>query len=88
MTTIILDMHDKIVVVVIFIADSSSADYLTQIDSCDLEVTGLPFSRTEFEIAVPKNWAYKDDLDHTILKLKETSAIDDLLAKWFQQKKL
>jgi hypothetical protein len=55
MTTIILDMHDKIVVVVIFIADSSSADYLTQTDYCDLEMTGLPFGRTEFEIAVPKN---------------------------------
>jgi len=70
----------------ITIVDSSSADYLTQTKYCDLEATGLPFGRTEFGIAVPKKWPYKDDLDKNIIYLKESSAIDNLLAKWFQQK--
>jgi hypothetical protein len=79
--TKLLDYHIDVA-----IADSSSADYLTQTDYCDLEVAGLPFSRTEFAIAVPKNWTYKDQLDRAIIELKESRAIDDLFSKWFQQK--
>lgn len=69
------------------IADSSIADYFTQTDYCDLEATGLSFTRTEYAIAVPKQWTYKEHLDKTLLDLKECGAIDNLLSKWFQQKK-
>jgi len=68
------------------IADSSSADYHTQKEYCDLEVAGLPFGKTEFGIAVPKGWTYKKHLDKTLLELKEDGSIEKLLNKWFKQK--
>lgn len=69
------------------IADSSSADYFTQTpDYCQLEVTGIPFGKTYFGIALPKQWRYKQDLDNHIMQLKLDGEIDRLLKKWFQQK--
>ncbi|CAF1036144.1 unnamed protein product [Rotaria sp. Silwood1] len=61
------------------IADSSSAEYFTQTKQyCQLEVVGFPFGKTDFGIAVPKLWRYKQDLDNHIMKLKEEGEIDRL----------
>ncbi|CAF3594943.1 unnamed protein product [Rotaria sp. Silwood1] len=61
------------------IADSSSAEYFTQTKQyCQLEVVGFPFGKTDFGIAVPKLWQYKQDLDNHIMKLKEEGEIDRL----------
>jgi hypothetical protein len=68
------------------IADSSSADYFTQNEYCDLEEAGLPFGRTDFSIVIPKNWPYKSELDKTITDLKASRNFDYLMAKWFEQK--
>ncbi|CAF3641606.1 unnamed protein product [Rotaria sp. Silwood1] len=69
------------------IADSSSAEYFTQTKQyCQLEVVGFPFGKTDFGIAVPKLWRYKQDLDNHIMKLKEEGEIDRLLEEYFQEK--
>jgi ABC-type amino acid transport substrate-binding protein len=69
------------------IADSSSAEYFTQKKQyCELEVVGFPFSKTDFAVALSKQWPYKQDLDNHIMKLKEEGEIDRLLAEYFQQK--
>jgi hypothetical protein len=69
------------------ISDSSSADYFTQTRSyCQLEVTGIPFGKTYFGVAFPKQWRYKQDLDKNIMELKLNGEIDRLLEKWFQAK--
>ena len=69
------------------ISDSSNADYLTQTpEYCQLETVGPPFGKTYFGIAFQKNWRYKQDLDNHIMTLKLNGVIDELLAKWFQQK--
>jgi ABC-type amino acid transport substrate-binding protein len=69
------------------IADSSSADYFTQMPGyCELETTGVPFGKTYFGIAMSKQWPYKQDLDNEIMYLKSTGELDRLLARWFQKK--
>jgi hypothetical protein len=69
------------------IADSSTADYFTQMPGyCELETTGIPFGKTYFGIAMAKEWPYKQDLDDNIMCLKSTGELDHLLEKWFQQK--
>ena len=69
------------------IADSSSAEYFAQLkEYCQLAIVGLPFGKTDFAIALPKLWIYKQDLDGHIMKLKEEGAIDRLLAQYFQKK--
>ncbi|CAF1105003.1 unnamed protein product [Adineta steineri] len=79
--TKLLDYHIDVAIV-----DSSSADYITQTDHCDIEMAGLPFGRTNFGVAIPKHWIYKDDLDKNLMDLRTGSAFDTLLIKWFQQK--
>ncbi|CAF4371371.1 unnamed protein product, partial [Adineta steineri] len=44
--TKLLDYHIDVAIV-----DSSSADYITQTDHCDIEMAGLPFGRTNFGVA-------------------------------------
>jgi ABC-type amino acid transport substrate-binding protein len=69
------------------IADSSTADYFTQMPGyCKLETAGIPFGKTYFGIAMAKEWPYKQDLDDNIMCLKSTGELDRLLEKWFQQK--
>jgi ABC-type amino acid transport substrate-binding protein len=80
--TKLLDYHIDVA-----LADSSSADYYTQTsDYCQLEVAGIPFGKTYFGVALPKQWRYKQDLDKHIMQLKLNGEIDRLLTKWFQQK--
>jgi hypothetical protein len=50
-------------------------------------VTGTPFGKTYFGVALSKQWRYKQDLDNHIMELKLNGEIDHLLEKWFQQKK-
>lgn len=80
--TKLLDNHINVA-----IADSASADYFTQTPGyCQLEEVGIPFGKTYFGIALPKQWPYKQDLDDHIMDLKLNGEIDRLLERWFQQK--
>jgi ABC-type amino acid transport substrate-binding protein len=80
----LLDYHIDVA-----IADSSSAHYFTQTSGyCELEVTGIPFGKMYFGIALPKEWPYKEDLDDHIMELKLNGEIDRLLAKLVSTKKL
>ncbi|CAF5079811.1 unnamed protein product, partial [Rotaria sp. Silwood1] len=44
---------------------------------------GAGFDTGVFGIVTPKQWLYAQDLDVTLLSLKETGYIDDLIQKWF-----
>ncbi|CAF1559181.1 unnamed protein product, partial [Didymodactylos carnosus] len=67
------------------LADSSSAEWFTQRPQyCDLQVTGLPFGKTYFGAALPKEWQYKDHLDDTILQLR--NKINEKLKVYFREK--
>ena len=69
------------------VADSSSADYFIQQPGyCQLETIGLPFGKTYFGIAMPKEWPYKEDFDDNIWCLKATGELDRLFEKWYEQK--
>ena len=67
------------------LADSSSADYLIQQEFCQLEIVGTPFSKTDFGVAVPKEWPYLQDLNTHLLKLRANDKIQELLAIYYQQ---
>ncbi|CAF3888373.1 unnamed protein product [Rotaria magnacalcarata] len=68
------------------LADSSSAEYYTQTEYCQLELAGEPFGKTHFAVALPKYWPYKQDLDTHILELRTNGEIDRRLATYFQQR--
>ncbi|CAF4497494.1 unnamed protein product [Rotaria socialis] len=68
------------------LADSSSAEYYTQTEYCQLELVGEPFGKTHFAVALPKYWHYKQDLDTHILELRTNGEIDRRLATYFQQR--
>ncbi|CAM4909802.1 unnamed protein product [Rotaria socialis] len=68
------------------LADSSSAEYYTQTEYCQLELVGEPFGKTHFAVALPKYWPYKQDLDTHILELRTNGEIDRRLATYFQQR--
>ncbi|CAF3954175.1 unnamed protein product, partial [Rotaria sp. Silwood1] len=50
---------------------------------CNLTLVGAGFDTGVFGIVTPKQWLYAQDLDVTLLSLKETGYIDDLIQKWF-----
>ena len=78
--TKILDGH-----VDITIADRFSAQYFIQQEYCQLELSGLPFGKSDFGIVLPKEWPYKQDLDAHILELRTNGDIDRLLETYYQQ---
>ncbi|CAF2932803.1 unnamed protein product [Rotaria sp. Silwood2] len=64
--------------------DEAVGIYVTNNVYCNLTLVGDNFDTGIFAIVTPKNWLYAQDLDVTLLLLKETGYIDDLRQKWFE----
>ncbi|CAF3896228.1 unnamed protein product [Adineta steineri] len=68
------------------LTDSPTAEYMIQKEYCQLELAGTPFGRSDFGVALPKQWPYKQDLDAHILELRTNGEIDRRFAAYIQQK--
>ncbi|CAF4765037.1 unnamed protein product [Rotaria sp. Silwood1] len=66
------------------ISDTDLLEYMTNKVYCNLTLVGGDFSRSEYGIAMPKQWIYKKYLDVIILSLRESGVLDDLKRKWFE----
>jgi ionotropic glutamate receptor len=51
-----------------------------------LSVIGVGFAKSSFGIAMAKNWRYKNDLDKTIVSLREEGKLELLEQKWFSER--
>ncbi|CAF4137314.1 unnamed protein product, partial [Rotaria sordida] len=67
--------------------DDGIGTYVTNNVYCNLTLVGAGFDIGVFGIATPKQWLYAQDLDVTLLLLKETGYLDDLIQKWFAVRK-
>ncbi len=47
-------------------------------------MVGGTFNDGAFDMVIPKNWLYEQELDMTILLLRESGQLDNLRKKWFQ----
>jgi hypothetical protein len=62
------------------------AEYATNNIYCNLTLVGADFDKSAFGIVIPKQWPYAQDLDVSILSLREAGTLNDLRAKLFQTK--
>ncbi|CAF3850566.1 unnamed protein product [Rotaria sp. Silwood1] len=69
------------------IIDSSSAEYYTNNIYCNLTIVGDYFNQNIYSIVIPQDWIYTQDLDVTILSLRQLGELDKLRIKWFQTKR-
>ncbi|CAF2700776.1 unnamed protein product [Rotaria sp. Silwood2] len=66
--------------------DSGTAEYVTNNIYCNLTLVGNDFNQDIFGIVISQEWIYAQDLDVTILSLRESGELDRLREKWFQRK--
>ncbi|CAF1228222.1 unnamed protein product [Didymodactylos carnosus] len=64
--------------------DTGVAEYITNNIYCNLTLVGDGFDEGEFGIVTPIGWLYGNDLDVSILALRQNGTLDDLKAKWFE----
>ncbi|CAF4413231.1 unnamed protein product, partial [Adineta steineri] len=58
------------------LSDIGVAEYDTNNIFCNLTLVGADFDKSSFDIVIPKDWLYTQDLDVTILSLTETDVLD------------
>jgi ABC-type amino acid transport substrate-binding protein len=63
--------------------DSGTAEYITNNIYCNLTTIGASFDQNSFGIVMPKQWLYIQDVDVSILSLREVGILDSLRTKWF-----
>jgi len=68
------------------ISDTSLLEYATSTIYCNLTLAGSDFNPNTYGIVIRKQWIYAQALDVNILLLRESGALDDLQAKWFNGK--
>ncbi|CAF5009911.1 unnamed protein product [Rotaria sp. Silwood1] len=80
------NLYDSLLAGIIDVAflDEGVAEYVTNNIYCNLTLVGDGFDSGAFAIVTPKQWLYAQDLDVSILTLKESGQLDDLRQKWFQ----
>ncbi|CAF1196127.1 unnamed protein product [Adineta steineri] len=66
------------------ITDAGTAEYIVNNIYCNLTLAGSDFDQSAYGIATQKNWLYEQDLDVTILSLREAGLFDNLTTKWFE----
>ncbi|CAM4922473.1 unnamed protein product [Rotaria socialis] len=66
--------------------DTGAGEYMTSTIYCNLALVGADFDKSAFGIVLPKRWIYGQELDVTILSLRESGVLHDLKRKWFQTK--
>lgn len=71
-------------VIDVLFVDSGVGKYLTNNVYCNLTLVGESFDQSTFGIVMPLKWNYAQALDVEILKLRESSFLDDLKRKWFE----
>ncbi|CAF2526160.1 unnamed protein product [Rotaria sp. Silwood2] len=64
--------------------DTGVGEYATNTIYCNLTLVGADFDKGAFGVVLPKQWVYGQELDVSILSLRESGALDDLKRKWFQ----
>ncbi|CAF1226955.1 unnamed protein product [Rotaria sp. Silwood1] len=64
--------------------DTGVGEYITNTFYCNLTLIGADFDKGAFGVVLPKQWVYGQELDVSILSLRESGALDDLKRKWFQ----
>lgn len=66
------------------IMDAGVLEYRTSSFYCNLTLIGADFEKGAFGIVTPKEWLYAENLDISILSLRESGELDALKRKWFQ----
>ena len=64
--------------------DSGISEYATSNLYCNLTLVGADFDRSSFGIAYQKHWLYGQQLDTSILSLRESGTLENLRITWFQ----
>ncbi|CAF5158051.1 unnamed protein product, partial [Rotaria sp. Silwood1] len=79
-------LYDSLLAGIIDVAflDEGVAEYVTNNIYCNITLVGDGFDSGFFAIVTPKQWLYAQDLDVSILTLREAGQLDDLRQKWFQ----
>lgn len=80
------DMYNDLLngIIDVSIMDSGELEYATSSIYCSLTLVGTDFDRSGFGIAFRKKWQYAQQLDVSLLSLRESGALDDFKAKWFR----
>ncbi|CAF4201152.1 unnamed protein product, partial [Rotaria sordida] len=66
------------------ILDNGILEYATNNIYCNLTLIGNDFDKSSYGIVMPQHWSYAQDLDMTILQLKEGGDLENLRQKWFE----
>ena len=81
-----LDMYNDLLndIIDVSIMDAGVVEYATSSIYCNLTLVGTDFDRSAFGIAFRKKWQYAQQLDVSLLLVRESGALDNLKSKWFQ----
>ena len=68
------------------IMDAGVLEYATNTLYCNLTLIGSDFNPSAYGVVMRKQWLYSQEIDISILWLRESGALDDLKKKWFSAK--
>ena len=78
------DTYDYLVnkAIDVAIVDSATGEYMINTYYCNLTFVGQSFDENAFGIVMAKDWIYAQQLDVSILSLRESGALSNLREKW------
>ena len=65
---------------------NQSTEYHVNNIYCNLMAVGVEFSHSSYQLPVPIDWLYKEDLDSSILSLIESDTLDRIAAVWLTKR--
>ncbi|UJR10906.1 hypothetical protein I4U23_015093 [Adineta vaga] len=80
------DLYDALLnnIIDASVMDAGVLEYATGNTYCNLTLVSADFDRSAFGIVFQKDWLYEQNLDVTILSIREAGIFDKLKLKWFQ----
>jgi hypothetical protein len=63
--------------------DGGIGEYATKNIYCSLTIVEADFDKSSFGIVMPQQWSHIQDIDVSLLSLREPGALDTLRSKWF-----